>query len=125
MKKLVLLSLTLAIVSLACLETAAIAVPTASPTSAAFVKVDVHPAGAVFEPVIITSTPALQICARVIAIQSLHVRAGASENDIVLAWLKNGEVVNVIDQANDEWWRIEHEEIVGYARSIYLQEGAC
>lgn len=125
MKKLILISLTLAAASLACLGSAAVAEPTTSPTSATFVKVTEEAAGEVFEIPVLDMTITSQTCAVVIAVEALHVRQGASVEDIVLAWLNNGDVVNVIDQADSDWWRIERDGIVGFARSIYLQERTC
>jgi len=64
-------------------------------------------------------------CARVVAIEALHVRIDANERAVVLTWLRNGDVVKVIDQVNADWWRIEREGVSGYARSKYLEIGDC
>ncbi len=125
MKKLIMISLTLVLASLACLQPAAIAEPVITATSPTFVKVAEDPAGAVYEVPLIIETRESQSCAEVIAIQSLHLRAGPSEGDLVLTWLKHGDVLKVIDQANSGWWLVDFNGRTGYARSIYLRESEC
>ena len=125
MKKTIVLFLCLALISLACLQTIPISESLAPVTSPTFVKVEENPAGAVFESVEIMRVPFSEVCAVVIAIEALHLRKGPSEDGIVLTWLKNGDVVNVLDQAHDDWWRIERAGVSGYVRSIYLEIGDC
>jgi hypothetical protein len=72
-----------------------------------------------------TSTAAPRICARVVAIEALNVRIDANEQARILTWLKNNDVVVVVDQVNADWWHIESAVYSGYARSIYLQESEC
>src|SRR5690349_14201464 len=99
MKKILIPILCLAFMSLACLQTAMVAQDISVTASPTFVKVVVHAA----EPTLTKSPTAAadqQICARVIAIEALNVRAAASDKDIVLTWLKNGEVVQVIDRSD-------------------------
>ena len=72
-----------------------------------------------------TLTNAPQLCAVVVAIDALHLRKGPSADDIVLTWLRSGDVVHVLDQGNPEWWRVEFEEVEGFARSMFLEEVRC
>ena len=72
-----------------------------------------------------SATATNKVCAVVIAVEALHLRKGPSEDDIVLTWLKNGDVVQVVSDANIDWWRIDARGVSGYARSIYLQESEC
>lgn len=126
----------LAAASMACLETFAIADDHVVPTTPAFVTVDENPAGAVYgigDDVTITPTLSLQgegegaqrSCAVVIAAESLHVRGGPSEDDIVLSWLLHGDIVRVIDRSRDDWWLVDFNGRTGYARAMYLEERAC
>jgi hypothetical protein len=126
----------LALISLACLSTgAAISDPpviTVESTSAAGEEF----AGAVYDDLVINDIvptltkvgPAveeLRTCAIVVAIQSLHLRKGPSEKDIVLTWLNHNDLVQVLDQSDPDWWFIESRGVSGYARSIYLEIGDC
>src|SRR5258706_2085369 len=125
MKKILILIFCLALMSLACLQTTVVAQNVSVTASPTFVKVQV--------PVIVTVTltPALCLkgegatCARVIAIEALNVRFGASDKDVVFAWLKSGELVQVLDQSDSNWWFIEHDGFSGYVRSSYLEEVEC
>jgi len=125
MKKITLALLCLALTSLACLQTAVVAQDIKVTTSPTFVKVQVL----VAEPTsteVATAAAEGQICARVVAIEALHLRTGANEHAIVLTWLKNGDVVQVIDQSDGDWWFVESSTgRSGYARSVYLQESEC
>lgn len=64
-------------------------------------------------------------CAVVIADESLHLRGGPSEDDIVLTWLKSGEELQLLSNSDPDWWRVRFEGFEGFARSIYLQESEC
>lgn len=136
MKKLILISLILAAVSLACLETSAIAEPVGPIFAATFYAPTENPAGAVYEiGDDLTLTPPLSLqgegdgarrsCAVVIAEESLHLRGGPSEDDIVLTWLLHGEVVQVIDKTDLNWWLVDFNGRTGYARAMYLEERTC
>jgi len=84
-------------------------------------------AGAVYQ-IPDTRTPAI-LCATVTAIKSLHLRAEPNEKSRVLAYLKAGEQVQVLELGS--WWKIRRIEPVemeaggqtGYANAKYLQEG--
>lgn len=125
MKKIPLLILCLALISLACLTPAAIAetLPTATAAADAqpIAKKDIVPT--IIKVPVTAETAAT--CARVIAIDALNMRKGPSEKDIVLSWLKNNDIVVVVDQVNADWWHIESAVYSGYARSIYLEESEC
>jgi len=125
MKKWILISLTLLSASLACLQPAATAQDHAATAAPTFVKVAEEPAGAVYEIIEISEAVNSQICAVVIAEEALHLRAGPSEGDIVLTWLKHGDVLKVIDWADSNWWLVDFNGRTGYARSIYLAESEC
>jgi len=125
MRKILITILCLALTSLACLSTASpmVTYPADTPTAGATASAD-----EVFDlPVsqISSATATNKLCAVVIAVEALHLRKGPSEDDIVLTWLKNGEVVQVVSDANIDWWRIDAGGVSGYARSIYLQESEC
>jgi len=110
MKKMIVLFMCLALMSLACLQTA-------------------MPAGAV-QMGTATGDPAPTqsaeiVCARVIAVKALNVRFGASEQEDVMTWLRSGEVVQVLDQSDRDWWKIERDGVIGFARSVYLEEVEC
>lgn len=136
MKRFMIVISCLALISLACLGSAvsdqqlAISVP---PVEAATTE---EPAGAVYDVLeILVAEPTLtkvespveepRTCARVVALEALHLRNGPSENDIVLAWLKRDDLVQVKSKAIADWWLIEYESRVGYARSFYLEEVEC
>lgn len=125
MKKLILISLTLSVASLACLSTASVVDEKPISTSPTFVKVEEEPAGAVYEVPLIIETRAPQSCAEVIAVEALHLRAGPSDADIVLTWLFHGDKLRVISQDNSDWWLVDFDGRTGYARSIYLEEKEC
>jgi len=124
MKKFILFIFGLSLLSLACLETAMVGGPVQMGTSTA-------PSVATFTltPALALKgegeTPVVQICAQVIAIEALNLRFGASDQDIVLTWLRSGEVVQVVDQSDRDWWKIERNGEIGFARSIYLRESEC
>jgi uncharacterized protein YgiM (DUF1202 family) len=126
-KKALSILMCLAFVSLACLQSAVVAdggeKPTTSPTpvmqtSTSSPVVDISP-----------SLPASPIgsgnlCAQVIASKALNLRKGASEHTQILAWLRNGDQVQVISIGGD-WWMIETDSKIGYVRSMYLKQGEC
>jgi uncharacterized protein YgiM (DUF1202 family) len=64
-------------------------------------------------------------CAVISADEALHLRAKASETSQSLAFMERGEVVELINSTNAEWWRIKRGELVGYARSKYLEKSEC
>jgi uncharacterized protein YgiM (DUF1202 family) len=114
MKKVVTLFLCLALMSLACLETSSAArLPprTTNPTITLTNKpIDSQPA---------------QVCAVVTADTAQNLRLEADVASQVLTWLKNGEVVQVLDQVNVNWWHVKRGDDVGFARSIYLEKVEC
>lgn len=123
--KLVLLGLCLAFFSLACLSTSAAisAVPVSTVTvSQIMLSTATNTLRGLDTP---TATRPLVKCARVVAIEALHLRKGPSEKDIVLAWLKHNDIVVVVDEVHADWWHIESGVYSGYVRSIYLQESEC
>jgi uncharacterized protein YgiM (DUF1202 family) len=126
MKKTVVLILCLVFLSLACLETVAVADHAAIATAATFLLITPD-ATLTLSPVAPTrQATSAPMCARVTAIEALHLRTGANEHAIVLTWLKHGDLVQVIDQSDGDWWFVESSTgRSGYARSVYLQESEC
>lgn len=136
MKKLILISLTLAAASMGCLQTAMISESPSETADPVFAMQTEAPAGAVYEmgsDSTLTPTLSLKgegkypspICAEVIAEDALHLRGGPSEDDLVLTWLLHGDVVRVIDRSRSDWWLVEFNGRTGYARAEYLREETC
>jgi hypothetical protein len=121
MKKTIVLILCLAFFSLACLQTVVVAQVAPTGTNAARFVTTLTPALSPKGEGVTPTRPSKLSCARVIAIEALHMRQGANENAVVLAWLVNGEVVRVVDRSDGDWWFIEHAGVYGYARSVYLE----
>lgn len=125
MKRIAIVILCLASMSLACLQGVAIAdelVPTVGATNDQGKAVTDLPALPTQAP---TAGAVSDQCAEVIAARSLNLRSRASEHAPVLTWLKRGEVVELIGAGNSDWWLIRSGEVVGFARSIYLHRKAC
>jgi uncharacterized protein YgiM (DUF1202 family) len=121
----IILSVLILFVGLACLQPAIAteAGPTATP---AIVKKSTQsPAGAVIVLIPSPSTTAPAGCAVVNAELSLHLRQDPGTEAQVLAYLRNGEVVKLISQANPDWWKIQRGKLIGFARSRYLQATDC
>lgn len=136
MKRLTIVILCLALLSLACLQSAGVSDQQLAISLTPTILISESAAGAVYDveaindivPTLTKVSPAIaaaRTCARVTAVDALHLRKGPSENDIVLAWLNHGDLVQVLDQSDPDWWFIESRGVSGYARSIYLQIGVC
>jgi uncharacterized protein YgiM (DUF1202 family) len=133
MKRFILFILCLALASLACLQTTEpfVTYPAPSaPTPIAESTIVPAAAAVVVEP---TSANAKQLCALVIADESLHLRAKASEKSQVLDYLMNGQQVIVVELSvppaagsTSRWWKIQTPSgKIGYANAKYLQEEKC
>lgn len=114
--------------SLACLESAAVSnQPSAISTQPSMINTQAL-ASSTTQPTL-TKTPTAvddqRTCAQVIAIEALHLRAEPNEHAEILTWLKYGDQVQVISRSNVDWWLVHVGELVGYARSIYLEESEC
>lgn len=72
-----------------------------------------------------TAGATTRTCARVIAETAQNLRELADLSSKILVHLQNGEVVQVLDQDNSEWWKVQRGDDVGFARSRYLQEVKC
>jgi len=107
MKKFTIVIFCLAFSSLACLSTSSALIESDQRVIVATRNEIGQTISEPFAPVEPTSTNAPQLCARVVAIEALHLRGGASENDIVLTWLRSGVVVQVVDQVDEDWWRVQ------------------
>lgn len=125
MKKMIVLFLTLAAVSLACLQTAEPFVTYPAETVTIAPAITMHDVVGIEPEIVITATTFPRTCARVTAERSLHVRQGPSENDIVLAWLMNGEVVHVVGDIDSAWWQISRGELTGYVKAKFLVLSQC
>ena len=127
MKKIIYLLLGLSLLSLACLQTAMVNGPVQTGTAKAAEFVTQIPSmevsGGLDTPA--ATRPPEFSCAQVIASRALNVRFGASDRDLVLTWLISGEVVRVVDRSDRDWWKIERDGVIGFARSRYLQESEC
>ena len=64
-------------------------------------------------------------CALVTADEALHLRAYDDPKSQVLAYLENGDKVKLISTKRPEWWFIKHGDVLGYARSKYLEVSEC
>jgi uncharacterized protein YgiM (DUF1202 family) len=129
MKKILFLILALALMSLACLESAAVsnqpAVISEKQTTAAVT--DMPTADVSIATLTPSPSPKKQgeTCARVIASDALNLRMESNEQSRILAWLKNNDVVIVVDTSNADWWYVESPLMSGYVRSSYLQKSEC
>ena len=68
--------------------------------------------------------PITQICAKVTASQSLHLRKAADTMAPVVGYLYNGDQVKILENSSS-WWKIESPAGTGYANSRYLQTEVC
>lgn len=116
-RKPLLFLLCLVLVSQSCLTTTEpfVTYPAETPTA---VRSTVVPRASV------TPSPSAA-CAVIKADDALHLRKGAGVDSRVLAFMKSGEVVELISSTNAEWWLIKRGELVGYARSKYMEKREC
>ena len=125
MKKLIIFFICLALASLACLETSSNELPIKELTAVA-TRIENTPTNTAPAMVKIpTVTAAPEICARVIANTAQNLRARADLFSPVLAWLNNGDVVQVIGQSDPDWWHVKRGGDIGFARSIFLEVVEC
>jgi hypothetical protein len=129
MKRLLAWLFVLVLLSLACMETAR---PTPYPlpdmtvapspeVSSTLAMADSEiPTGAVF--LVVTPTPQ---CAKVTAIQALHIRTDHDANaPIVQHWLLNGQVVRV-SGSYPGWRFVSDGSWTGWAKVDYLESAGC
>ena len=131
MKRIFLFFACLALMSLACLQSALITSEQLPITGNQFPTSEITTTAAVAQPTL-TKVPAAAAtdqshkpCANVIAFESLHLRSEPNENAMVLTWLKNGDQVKLISTSNGDWWLVRFGSLTGFARSVYLQESEC
>ncbi len=76
--------------------------------------------GAIYE------IPTLQAhkCATVTANIALHLRAEPTEKSRALAYLYNGEQVEVLAK-EPKWWTVRSSDTIGWAKAEYLEESEC
>lgn len=121
----------LALMSLACLQTAMVAQDGGGETATPVVSVTsdgrapTHPyrAPGVSQPGEGDQSP--ERCAVVVASRSLNLRDGANEHAQIVDWLKRGDLVRVIDQSDPEWWGIVFGNLSGFVKAEYLAEREC
>ena len=121
----IILSVLILFVSLACLQTTVVTeiAPSATPA-----PVTESTQIATEAPAVLISSPSATApagCAVVNAELSLHLRQDPGTEAQVLAYLRNGDVVKLISQANPDWWKIKRGSLIGFARSRYLQATDC
>lgn len=114
MKRTLVLIVAIALLSLACVQSAIVASEGAIETPARFILSTEQ------EP---TSSP--HLCAVVTAVEALHLRDVPAADGLVLTWLKHGDAVRVVDQINGDWWRVRIGDLEGYARAAYLEVASC
>jgi hypothetical protein len=124
-KRISIFLIVLIIASLACMESVAPAtdqsvVPSAEPTLTNVPAIHAVPA----EPTLTNAVP-LRICALEQAEQAENLRLDADPDAKIITQLLHGDVVYVISQADPNWWFVESEARVGYARSLYLEIVDC
>ena len=121
----IIMILCLALLSLACLETSSSAIATEQitemPTRSK--KMAMSTAPAMVKITIVTAEP--ETCAKVIADTAQNLRARADLFSPVLAWLKNGDVVQVINRIDADWWHVKRGDDIGFARSTFLEVVEC
>ncbi|NOH00624.1 MAG: hypothetical protein HND47_00940 [Chloroflexi bacterium] len=66
-----------------------------------------------------------QRCAIVVAQTALHLRIAADVHSSSITHLPAGEMVQVLDDSDLDWWRVQVGEFEGFARSNYLQSVEC
>ncbi len=76
-------------------------------------------------------TPAAQLCARVTAPESLHIRYRPEYESHIVGWLYSGQIVEVLKQQGT-WWlvylghpRYGQERMTGWSRAEYLALATC
>jgi hypothetical protein len=84
-----------------------------------------EPAAEVLAVIEAPSTKAKPVCAVISADEALHLRQDPDPHGLVLAFMRSGEVVRLLSTANADWWLIQREGVIGYARSRYLNEAPC
>lgn len=125
MKKTRLIFLTLSIAAIACIWTASPIGGYPTDTPPGFIGDDEPGSGAVWWPLTPERAQARELCAVVVADEALHLRAGPSVEDIVLTWLRRGDVVRLISKLDSNWSRVRFEGFEGWARGSYLEEVEC
>jgi uncharacterized protein YgiM (DUF1202 family) len=126
MNKILITILCLALISLACLSSAALEAPRAvesigtTPT-----LTNVRPAVAPSVTPTARIDAAGESCAVVIADVALNLRGGGSVDDVILNRVKRGDVLQVLSKSDPDWWRVSFAGVEGFARSSFLDERNC
>lgn len=126
MKKIFYVIVCMAIVSLACLSTATVDGGPQTVKLATLTSLTNASATADDGPQTVFVDPEIEsVCAIVIADEALHVREFPNVDADIKTWLKNNDVVHVLDSTHAEWWRVRFNEVEGFARSSFLAEVEC
>lgn len=126
MNKFILLILSLALASLACLQTTmqiepdGTSAPTAVPAASLFATPEEQEeySGAVYE----VPEVAPILCA-VVTVERVNVRRDATYHSPVIYWLYAKDAVKIVQRG--AWSKIESREGIGYVRADYLKESEC
>jgi uncharacterized protein YgiM (DUF1202 family) len=71
-------------------------------------------------------TAAMELqCVMTSAETAQHVRSGPGESLPVRGYILPGETWRLIGPAAGDWWRVQCDEVRGYARALYLQRAEC
>lgn len=54
----------------------------------------------------------------------VNLRSGASKNSLVIAVLTEGKELTVVDESNEDWFKVTDGNGTGYMMSQYLKEKA-
>lgn len=65
--------------------------------------------------------PTQQVCT--VSAESLHVRESAGVDGVVIGWLKEGQVIRILnDQPAGNWIHIQADDLTGWINSNYCTE---
>lgn len=111
--------------SLACLSTLAQSPASAISTPTGFTFLTEIDSGEVYEIPDRYTPWARETCRAIVLADALHLREEANPRARVITWLRRGDVVEVINCDNAEWWRVRYEFYNGYVHSKYLAKVEC
>ena len=124
-RTIILLALCVAL-SLACLAPVA-SMPTGAPavmSSPDAVITAVATSAPVSEPAVHEKTTG-QFCAKVTAVKALTLRAADGVDNSPVGWLLAGDIVHLVGPPEGDWWPVDIDGRVGWARSSYLEKVEC
>jgi uncharacterized protein YraI len=68
------------------------------------------------------AAPAFDPSAAFVATADVHVRASASVDSAALGFIQRGAAVNVLEKANDWWYKVQFGERIGYVSAMFVAE---